>query len=138
MSDTSTSFALTVGPNEPDNAKFGQILEDIRRSIPFSRSAAATRMGVSSEFVRAIERGTRIPAQDTFLKMLEVYGIQCHRNKSLVIFRNISVEFTSRIKERRNGSLPVVFNRDELLGQIVSSLIGADDDTLKKVHKILH
>jgi len=123
---------LTVGPNEPDNVKFGEILRGFRNNIQISRSEVASRLGVSSEYMRLLERGERTPALGTAIKLLNIYAIPCeYISKSRIVFENTSVEFTSRIKEARHN-LPEQ-SRNEMIGEIVNLLVTADDDTLKKV-----
>src|SRR5580765_3318790 len=99
-------IALTVGPNENGNIRFGEIIHSFRMNSQLSKSKAAERIGVSSEYIRLMERGERTPALGTLLKLLDIYGVSYERNKSQVIMDgNVSVEFTSRIKEARH-SLP--------------------------------
>jgi transcriptional regulator with XRE-family HTH domain len=127
------NISLTVGPNEIDNLKFGGILHSFRMNSQLSKPKAAERIGVSPEYVRLMERGKRTPALGTLLKILDIYGVLYERNGShVVIDGNVSVEFTSRIKAGRHR-LPDL-TRDALIGQIVRSLVTADDDTLKKIY----
>jgi transcriptional regulator with XRE-family HTH domain len=129
-------IVLTVGPNESGNIRFGEIIHSLRLNSQLSKPKAAERIGVSSEYIRLIERGERTPALGTLLKMLDIYGVSYKQNGSQVIIdENISVEFTSRIKEARY-SLPNQ-TRNELIGQIVSFLAIADNDTLRKIHSKL-
>jgi transcriptional regulator with XRE-family HTH domain len=127
--------ALIVGPDEPDNVKFGEILHALR-SRP--RSVVAEELNVSSEYVRLIERGERSPALGTALKMLNLYSISYELDKFQLTFqyrKHYSVEFTSRIKEARY-KFPEL-TRNELIGQVVRLLVVADDDTLKETHSKL-
>jgi transcriptional regulator with XRE-family HTH domain len=129
---------LTVGPNQIDNLSFGEIIHSFRLNSQLSKPKAAERIGVSSEYIRLIERGERTPALGTVLKILDIYGVSYEQKpkSQVVIDGNISVTFTSRIKEARH-SLPKHQTRNELIGQIVSYLSIADDDTLRKIHSKL-
>jgi len=122
---------LIIGPNEPDNVKFGEIVHGFRNNIQLSRSEIANRLGVSSEYMRLIERGERTPALGTAIKLFDIYAIPYKVNKSHIIFENTAVKFTSRIKEFRHD-LPKK-SRDEMIIEIISFLITADDETLKKI-----
>jgi transcriptional regulator with XRE-family HTH domain len=130
-------IALTIGPNQIDNLSFGRILAVFRIKNNLTKPKAAERIGVSSEYIRLMERGERTPALGTVLKILDIYGVSYERKPKfqVVIDGNISVKFTSRIKEARY-SLPNL-TRNELIVQIVSSLSIADDDTLRKIHSKL-
>jgi transcriptional regulator with XRE-family HTH domain len=125
-------LSLIVGPNESDNEKFGKILHDFRNNIRLSRSEAANRLGISSEYIRLMERGIRTPALGTAIKLLDIYEIPYDINQSRVIFENTAVKFTSRIKEARHKRLPDL-SRNEMIGEIINLLVIADDDTLKKI-----
>lgn len=130
-------IVLTVGPNQLDNLRFGEIIHSFRMNSQLSKSKAAECIGVSSEYIRLIERGERTPALGTLLKILDIYGVSYEQKpkSQVVIDGDISVKFTSRIKEARH-SLPNQ-TRNELIGQIVSFLTIADDDTLRKIHSKL-
>jgi transcriptional regulator with XRE-family HTH domain len=93
---------MTVGPNESDNPIFGQLLNDLRTSKRLSRSEAGKRLKVSSEYIRLIERGERVPALGTTIQMLEVYGVPYTHTNDRLFFENASVKFTSRIKKSRS------------------------------------
>jgi transcriptional regulator with XRE-family HTH domain len=130
------NIALIVGPNEVGNIRFGEIIHSFRINSQLSKSKAAECIGVSSEYVRLMERGERTPALGTLLKILDIYGVSYEQNGSQVIIDgNISIEFTSRIKKARH-SLPDL-TRNELIGQIVRSLVTVDDNTLRKIHSKL-
>lgn len=135
--------ALTVGPGEPDNEKFGSLLWEFRTKLSLSRVKVADHIGVSSEYVRMMEQGKRTPALWTAVKILEFYevGYTVRVTHSQLFFNNISVKFTSRIKNARYSSPSTrdsISIRSQLLGEIVEFLAVADDDILKKIHsKIL-
>lgn len=99
---------LVVGPDEPENVEFGEILRGFRTMSGLARSQAALRIGVTSEYIRLMEKGERTPALGTALKILENYGIPHEVNitRSQLIFENTLVEFTSRIKEARGANVP--------------------------------
>jgi transcriptional regulator with XRE-family HTH domain len=122
---------LIIGPNEPDNVKFGMILHTFRENIDIPRSRAAERIGVTSEYIRLMEKGERVPALGTAIKMLDIYEIPYEIHNSHISFENVSVKFISRIKEYRHD-LPDQ-SRNEMIGEIVSFLVTADDDKLKKI-----
>jgi transcriptional regulator with XRE-family HTH domain len=131
-------ISLTVGPNELGNTRFGEIIYTFRLHSKLTKPKAAERIGVSTEYIRLIERGERTPALGTLLKILDIYGVSYEQKpkSQVVIDGNISVTFTSRIKGARH-SLPNHQTRNELIGQIVSFLTIADDDTLRKIHSKL-
>jgi transcriptional regulator with XRE-family HTH domain len=130
--------SLIVGPNEPDNEKFGQLLQKFRTDNQLSRSEAASSIGVTSEYLRLIERGKRAPALGMATKILNFYGVSHTVSNHQIFFGNISisVEFTSRIKESRRRP-KVEMTRNELMGEIVSLLSVADDKTVEKIHSNL-
>jgi transcriptional regulator with XRE-family HTH domain len=127
---------LVVGPNESGNVQLGEILHTLRDKANLSRTEAAEKFEVSSEFLRLIERGKRVPALGTMRNMLQVYDVNYHVDGNTIIFEKTTVEFTSRIQEARHKSqkIPVDLSRDEILGQIVRLLVIADDITLRRVH----
>jgi len=128
--------SLIVGPNESDNEKFGQILQKFRTDNQLSRAKAANRIGVSSEYVRLMEKGERTPALGMARKILYFYGVPYTVTKNQIFCENISVEFTSRIKESRYHP-KIEMTRNELMGEIVSLLSVADDKTVEKIHSKL-
>ena len=128
---------LTVGPDESDNAQFGEFLFDLRRAAKLSRIKAGQLIGVSSEYVRVIELGKRTPALGTALKILDIYQTPFTLNGSRIILEGFSVEFTSRIKEARYSLPKLSQSREELIVQIIESLLVADHDTVRKIHSKL-
>jgi transcriptional regulator with XRE-family HTH domain len=122
---------LTVGPNKPDNVKFGEILHNFRNNVRLSRSEVASRLELSSEYIRLIERGERPPPLGTAIKLLAAYELpfDVDIKRSRIIFETTSVEFTSRIKEARHNHQ----SRNEMIGEIVKLLLTADNDTLKEI-----
>ena len=110
---------LVVGPGEPDNRQFGELLERLRRNAGLSRAAAATTLGFSTEYLRLIEAGRRTPAYGQMQNLLDAYGAigevgrispQGYR-QDLAVFdpphddEPVIVEFTSRIREARRKAL---------------------------------
>jgi transcriptional regulator with XRE-family HTH domain len=128
----SDSIILTVGPEEADNPAFGHILLSFRTRMNLTRSEAASRIGVTSEYVRMIEKGERSPALGMALKILDAYEVPWTLDESQVYFENVSAEFSGRIKEARGHFSDL--NRNELIGQMVKFLVDADDDALKRIH----
>jgi DNA-binding XRE family transcriptional regulator len=155
-----------VGPGEPDNSRFGQLVEDLRWKAGLSRTDAATKLGLSSEYLRLIEVGKRTPALGQMRKLLDAYGAegevekvspQGYRQDLIVIDPTtgdpLIVEFKSRIREARRRALGGPANDDEdgapgtaagptearaaEIGLVVSLLTRADDDTLSEVRKML-
>lgn len=131
----SQRLTVTVGPKEDDNPIFGQYLNDLRIAKRFSRADVSDLLGVTSEYLRMIERGKRTPALGTTIKMFEIYGVPYTRNRSQITLDNASINFTSRIKEARHAFPELT--RDELIGQIVKFLVVTDDDTLRKFYSQL-
>ena len=66
----------TVGPGQPDNSRFGELLESLRWKAGLSRADAAAKLGLSSEYLRLIEIGKRTPALGQMRNLLYVYGAQ--------------------------------------------------------------
>jgi len=139
---------LVVGPNEPDNLEFGRLLEEFRLKVDLTRRKAADILGVSSEYVRLIERGQRTPALGNMPTLMRMYSVNysAHVNGGLIDLGpsgQIFVEFTSRIRERRDPNDPPVLrdnsssNRTMLIGQVVSLCVSADTETLRQIYRTL-
>lgn len=112
---------LVVGPGEPDNSRFGELLARLRRKAGLSRADAAAKLGFSSEYLRLIEVGKRTPALGQMRNFLAAYGAdggvervspQGYRQDLLVFdpLRGddgdpVTVEFKSRIREARHRAL---------------------------------
>ena len=154
-----------VGPGEPDNSHFGEFLEGLRWKA-VSRADAATKLGLSSEYLRLIEVGKRTPALGQMRNLLDAYGAEGEVERiwpqgyrqDLIILDPLNgdpviVEFTSRIREARRRALGGPADEDEdwqgatydrpaesraaEIGRVVSLLTRADDNTLRKVRKLL-
>ena len=65
-----------VGPGEPDNSRFGELLEGLRWKAGLSRADAAAKLGLSSEYLRLIEVGKRTPALGQMRNLLDAYGAE--------------------------------------------------------------
>ena len=155
-----------VGPGEPDNSHFGEFLEGLRWKAGLSRADAATKLGLSSEYLRLIEVGKRTPALGQMRNLLDAYGAEGEVERispqgyrqDLIILDPLNgdpviVEFTSRIREARRRALGGPADEDEdwqgatydrpaesraaEIGRVVSLLTRADDNTLRKVRKLL-
>jgi transcriptional regulator with XRE-family HTH domain len=152
-----------VGPGEPDNARFGQFLEELRWKAGLARADAATKLGLSSEYLRLIEVGKRTPALGQMRKLLDAYGAegdvekvspQGYRQDLIVIDPTTGdpriVEFKSRIREARRTALggPIDDERHGTserpadaraaeIGRVVCLLTRADDDTLREIRRML-
>lgn len=128
---------LVVGPGEDDNKHFGEILERLRKRAELSRLEAANAIGVTSEYIRLIERGLRTPAVGQMPRIMGAYGIHGDSiffgEKSITV-EGHEVEFTSRIQEARGKAEP---NRYEKIGRIVSLLSTTDEVTMNKIYRIL-
>lgn len=129
---------IVVGPREPDNKKFGAILEELRVKARFSRIEAAEVIGVTSEFIRLIEKGERIPAMASVSPLLTAYKIEHDIGVRYVEFDRYSVEFTSRIQNSRYGKTSAIGKqvkkkRDEKMGQIIRLMVTASDSTLSDI-----
>ncbi|WAX55545.1 helix-turn-helix domain-containing protein [Jatrophihabitans cynanchi] len=113
--------ALVVGPGCPDNARLGEYLKALRVQAGFaSRAQAADALGLSSEYLRLVEKGERTPALGQLRNFLTVYSADGAVEKplangarpDLVLFnpadgKTAVVEFKSRIREARR---PVVLD----------------------------
>ena len=117
-------------------------MRTLRDEVGFTRAQAASAIGISSEFIRVIERGERTPAAGTARIMLEEYGVEFNsyseNDHYIFVIRGHKIEFLSRIQESRND--PAVTRRvtskhDELLGEVVRHLASADEAVL---HYILY
>jgi transcriptional regulator with XRE-family HTH domain len=155
-----------VGPGEPDNSRFGELLESLRWKAGLSRADAAAKLGLSSEYLRLIEVGKRSPALGQMRNLLDAYGANGEVERispdgyrqDLLIVDPLNgdprlVEFTSRIREARRRALggPVDENEDRQpatyerpaggraaeIGLVVSLLTRADDNTLLEIRKLL-
>jgi DNA-binding XRE family transcriptional regulator len=157
----------TVGPGAPNNGEFGGLLERLRWKAGLSRADAAATLGLSSEYLRLIEVGKRTPALGQMRNLLDAYGARGDVQRregyrhDLVIFDPLKgddgdpvfVEFKSRIREARRRALGGPADEDEdrqhatherpdesraaEIGLVVSLLTRADDNTLRKVRKLL-
>jgi transcriptional regulator with XRE-family HTH domain len=160
---------LVVGPGEPGNSQFGELLERLRWKAGLSRADAAAKLGLSSEYLRLIEVGKRSPAYGQMRNLLDAYGAEGEVGRispqgfrqDLAVFDPLNgdggdpviVEFTSRIREARRKALggpadedqdrqqatfePPADSRAAEIGLVVSLLPCADDNTLRKVRKLL-
>jgi transcriptional regulator with XRE-family HTH domain len=156
---------LVVGPGEPHNSRFGELLESLRWKAGLSRADAAAKLGLSSEYLRLIEVGKRTPALGQMRNLLDAYGAEgeverisqgCRQDLLIVDPLNgepVSVEFKSRIREARRRALggpagededrqPATYERPAggraaEIGLVVSLLTRADDDTLREIRKLL-
>ena len=157
----------TVGPGQSDNSSFGELLESLRWKAGLSRADAAAKLGLSSEYLRLIEIGKRTPALGQMRNLLHVYDAKGDVQRregyrhDLVIWDPLKgddgepyfVEFKSRIREARRTALGGPTDEDEErehatderpdesraaeIGLVVSLLTRADDNTLRKVRKLL-
>ena len=171
IGEQSPSVDLVVGPGEPDNSRFGELLERLRRKAGLSRADAAAKLGLSSEYLRLIEVGKRTPALGQMRNLLGAYGAEGDVERispegyrqDLLVFDPLDgddgdpviIEFriTSRIREARRRALGGPADEDEdwqqatyerpaesraaEIGLVVSLLTRADDNTLRKVRKLL-
>lgn len=134
---------LMVGPEQSDNVRFGVLMEEIRNERGFSRARAAQILHLTSEFIRLIEKGKRIPAAGTTRYILETYGVPFETDLAggfpILMFKEYRVEFTSRIKAARSKGKPspTFVDRDKRIGQIVRLLAIADDKMLHDIHRKL-
>lgn len=108
---------LEVGPGfEPDNRRFGGLLERLRKHAGLSRADAAAKLGFSAEYLRLIEAGKRTPALGQMRSFLNGYGADGAVEEvmpggdrpDLVVIdplgrEAIIVEFKSRIREARRS-----------------------------------
>ncbi|WP_421735723.1 helix-turn-helix transcriptional regulator [Cellulomonas sp.] len=110
---------LVVGRDrDADNRSFGELLERLRWHAHLSRSDAAAKLGLSSEYLRLIEAGRRTPALGQMHNFLAAYGAEGETQKvmpggdrpDLIVLDPLNgepviVEFTSRIREARRTAL---------------------------------
>lgn len=137
---------LVVGPGEEDNVEFGKMMEGFRIDARYMRrSLAAEDLGLSSEYIRLIERGKRVPAAGIMPRMLELYGVEFEPiHTRLILVNDIHVEFTSRILEAR-GTAPARSEqvaqwqkrKAQKIGRLVELLMLVDDEMLDAVHVLL-
>jgi transcriptional regulator with XRE-family HTH domain len=166
IGEPSPDWDFEVGPGEPDNSRFGELLERLRWKAGLSRADAAAKLGLSSEYLRLIEIGKRTPALGQMRNLLDAYGAdgeverispQGYRQDLVVLDplngEPVIVEFKSRIREARRRALgaPADEEKDREqatyerptqsraaeIGLVVSLLTRADYNTLRKVRKVL-
>lgn len=127
---------LTVGPEQADNEQLGKLLWAFREEADASRTTAAEHLGVSSEYIRLIERGKRVPSHGLMREILKHYKVDFFAGRRKMVIKNeIEVTFTSRILETRQPKH--IRNRSEMIGEIVGLLIEADDELLDTVRMFL-
>jgi transcriptional regulator with XRE-family HTH domain len=124
-----------VGPGEIDNFAFGELLAAVRVNSRLTKPEAAKRLSVSPEYIRLIEKGERTPAFGTTIEMLEVFSEPYETDDFTIILPQFraSIEFTSRIKKSRKISFDL--SREEMIVRIMTALVFADDNTLKKIYR---
>ncbi len=137
-----TLIQLVVGPGEEDNEKFGRLLENFRLDNGLTRAQAAKKIKLSSEYIRLIEHGKRVPANGQARNILETYGVSCIIGRNKLSFNNIIVKFTSRIQAARENTTQEIvtienLTRAEQIGLIVDQLVRADEKKLRQVHNLL-
>lgn len=107
-----------VGPGlEPNNRRFGGLLERLRKHAGLSRADAAAKLGFSAEYLRLIEVGKRTPALGQMRSLLKAYGAEGEVEKlqpggdrpDLLVIDPLNgdpviVEFKSRIREARRSA----------------------------------
>lgn len=128
-----------VGPREADNEKLGNLLLELRTKAGFSRTTAAHRLDLSSEYLRLIERGIRTPVEGNMRSILDLYRETYTVEVGRIVIGDVSVEFTSRIKEPRRKAyieevVPPTMSRSTRIGRIVELLISAENEDLRQVH----
>lgn len=130
-----------VGPREADNEKLGELLLELRTKAGFSRTTAAHRLDLSSEYLRLIERGVRTPVEGNMRSILDLYRATYTVELGRIVIGDVSVEFTSRIKEPRRKAyieeevpVPATMSRSTRIGRIVELLISAENEDLRQVH----
>lgn len=132
---------LRVGPKEPDNEEFGELLQQFRLQKGLTRAQAAERVGFTSEYLRLIERGKRTPSFAHMALIFGVYDVYYVTDGiRQFIIDETSIEFTSRIREARIKEAPPIVveaNRSQQIGQIIDLLVQADESKLRKVYRIL-
>lgn len=132
-----------VGPYEEwgNNKMFGELLAYWRQMKNLSRKEAARRLDLSSEYIRLIEHGLRIPAEAHMHHILELYDVQYTRVEGRWVIGTNAFEFTSRIKAARNEPLPPPLirskTRHELLGALLEVLSRSNKDDLIKTYEFV-
>jgi transcriptional regulator with XRE-family HTH domain len=166
IGEQSPDIDLVVGPGEPHNSRFGELLESLRWKADLSRADAAAKLGLSSGYLRLIEVGKRTPALGQMRNLLEVYGAEGeverisprgYRQDLLIVDplngEPVIVAFKSRIREARRRALGGPADEDEdrqpatcerpaggraaEIGLVVSLLTRANDNTLREIRKLL-
>lgn len=132
---------LVVGPKEPGNEEFGELLRTYRIQKGLTRKQAAERFGLTSEYLRLIERGKRTPAWGNMPLIFGVYDVPYVLVDEEYVIDEVAIKFTSRIREARTKDEPKIPpdpNRARQIAQIVELLVEADERTLRAVHSVLH
>jgi len=115
---------LVVGPGEPDNERFGELLRQFRMDVELSRAEVANILGFSSEFLRLIELGKRTPAHGNMPAIFDTYRVDYVLDPGVVTFGDYFVQFTSRIQEpRQKGSMESVNHPSHYGGDTVYEAI---------------
>lgn len=133
---------LVVGPREPGNEAFGELLKQYRLQKRLTRAQAAERLGYTSEYLRLIERGKRTPVAGSMPLIFGVYDVNFSVvDGTLFVLDDATVEFTSRIQEAR-GDKPILVDpfeatRAQQIGQIIELLVEADEERLRRVYALL-
>lgn len=74
--ESGVTHRLAVGPGqEKDNRRFGDMLRGWRKTAGMSIDEVAAVLKVSAAYIRLIERGERVPAQDTARHLLKLLGV---------------------------------------------------------------
>jgi len=133
-----------VGPRQADNAKFGELFETMRHNARLTRHQVSTQLNLSEEYIRLIELGRRVPAENSFHRFLNLYSVSYRIDGFRWVIGAVSIEFTSRIKAAHGEAAVKVtpfhitpMNKAKGMAQIVQNLTKADTKTLAELYNLL-
>lgn len=80
--------------------EYRNIYRNARRAAGFTQEAAAERLGLSVESVRAYETGQRIPSNDVVEQMVVCYNVQSLAYQHLHLTNTLMARVVPRLEER--------------------------------------
>jgi transcriptional regulator with XRE-family HTH domain len=78
--------------SSPNDAIFGKIIADLRKSVRLSQEELAERAGVHRTYVSQLERGLKSPTLDTVLKLSSALG-----TRPSTVMRKLEAELPLRV-----------------------------------------
>src|SRR4051812_48505641 len=122
---------MVVGKDQPDNERFGALLERLRTRKGLSRPEAAKEVGYTAEYLRQIEKGKRAASRYRMTDMMKAYGVTCYfegRNDENMFInppgeeRPIVVEFRSKGRVREEPETVKLAGGGEVPAYLIEAL----------------